>query len=82
MNQNPIQKHLDQHCDFTEKERQAFTEGFKTGWEQGRKTIDRLREGLLMMSLEIYAQQLQRGNSGIREAVNDLVHILEDTKYD
>jgi hypothetical protein len=62
MKQELIRDYLAHHPELDKRERRIFEEGFCMGYEQQTKTVDRLREGLLMMSLEIYAQQLQRNN--------------------
>lgn len=82
MDPKPVANYIENHPELPMEARNLIREGYRLGYESRTETVDKLREGLLMMCLEIYSQQLQRGNPGIRTAVDQLVSVLEETKFD
>jgi hypothetical protein len=77
--QKAIAEYISKHPELT-NEKEMFKIGYDSGYNTSKKIIDSLREGLLLMSLEVYAQGLQRSNLGIRKIMNDVLKILEETK--
>jgi transcriptional/translational regulatory protein YebC/TACO1 len=84
MKNTPVEKYVSENLIKEEIEKivkSAYNQGFEQGCRKNISVIDSLREVLLEISLTCYANNLNRTNPEIREALNKLVGILEKTKY-